>query len=253
MDILLNISEIAIITGDNPYKTKKDYIIDLWKKCAREDYEKYKHLTGFSKETDIEKVKKIYDLDKCSNVKNTGELETLKKDISKKISHLPENEKKEIIKSINNVTNTTYGNDNENDITKLYEKMSGNKIVKDNKYHKKLIYQSETLRLFIGGKIDGINNETGDIMEVKNRVHKLFYTLREYEKVQVICYMYLFNSKRCDLVEAYKSKKGTEINIINVDFDKKYMNKILEKVIEFCAFFENFLQDDKKKIEILQL
>jgi hypothetical protein len=253
MEILLNISEIAIITGDNPYKKKEDYIIELWKKYANEDYQKYKLLTKFSKETDIDKVKKIYDINKCSNIKNTIELESLKKDISKKIAHLPEDEKKDIIKSINNVTNSTYGNDNENDVTKLYEKISGNKITKTNKYHKKLIYESDTLHLFIGGKIDGINNETGDIIEVKNRVHKLFYTLRDYEKVQIICYMYLFNSKRCDLVEAYKGKKGTEINIINVDFDEKYINKILKKVVEFTIFFENFLQDDKQKIDILQL
>ena len=32
MELLLNISEIAIITGDNKFKSKREYLIDFWKK-----------------------------------------------------------------------------------------------------------------------------------------------------------------------------------------------------------------------------
>jgi hypothetical protein len=59
MMFLLNISEIAIITGDNPYKTKRDYLIDFWKKNNKDDYEKYVHLIGYIKENDEDIVKRI--------------------------------------------------------------------------------------------------------------------------------------------------------------------------------------------------
>jgi DNA mismatch repair ATPase MutS len=90
--------------------------------------------------------------------------------------------------------------------------MTGNSIIKDNKYYKIKLFEIDDINVFIGGKIDGIN-ETGSIIEVKNRVNKLFYELRSYEKVQIMCYMHLFKASEGHLVEALK-KSNTSINII---------------------------------------
>lgn len=262
MDILFNISEIAIITGDNKFKSKRDYLIDFWKKYDKDDYEKYIKLTEFTKETDKEIIKKISnknnivniekDLYTCSKTKNISDMNEIKKNIFNKLSDLSENEKKEITKSINNITNTNFGIKNENDITKLYENMTGNIIIKDNKYRKTSVHKNNKYNIIIGGKIDGINNNNGSIIEIKNRVYKLFYTLKEYEKVQIMCYMFLFNSNKGHLVEAYKKKDGSLINIIEVDFDQLYMNNIIDKLILFCDFFINFIIDTNAKINILK-
>ena len=93
MEILINISEIAIITGDNPYKTKRDYLIDFWKKNFINDFNKYKEITSFIKETDDDIIKKISvnnnldisaELSKCIKSKNTCELNTVKNTIIEK-------------------------------------------------------------------------------------------------------------------------------------------------------------------------
>jgi hypothetical protein len=111
--------------------------------------------------------------------------------------------------------------------------MTNTIIIKDNRYHKKNIYNHDFLTISIGGKIDGINNMNHYIIEVKNRINKLFYTLRDYEKVQIMCYMHLFESSKGHLVEALKKKNETEINIIEVTYDEKYMEHILSKIIVF--------------------
>ena len=77
--------------------------------------------------------------------------------------------------------------------------------------------------------------------EIKNRVNKLFYSLREYEKVQIMCYMHIFNIKKSHLVEAFKKKFNAEINIIEVKYDESYMNNIICKIYNFCLFFKNFM------------
>ena len=91
MELILNISEVAIITGDNQYKTKREYLIDFWKKNAKEDFLKYKELTKFVKETDDDVIKKItyknniditLELNKCIKSGNTTDLNNAKKDIS---------------------------------------------------------------------------------------------------------------------------------------------------------------------------
>lgn len=261
MELIINISEIAIITGDNTYKTKREYLIDFWKKNLKDDFNKYKELTSFIKENDNDIIQKISnnnnidlsnELKNCIKSKNTGDLNTLKSIIFEKIGNLKEEEKKEITKSITNLTNTKFGIKNENDITKIYETMTGNKIVKDNKYHKVKIFQYDNLNIYIGGKIDGFSTESSTLIEVKNRVHKLFYELRNYEKVQIMSYMYLFSVSKGHLVEAHKKKDETNINIIEVSFDENYMDYIINKIIVFIRFFSTFMNDHEYKINLLK-
>jgi hypothetical protein len=260
MNLLINISQIAIITGDNIYQNKRDFLINYWEKFDKNDYEKFKNITNFSKNTDEEIIEKItkknkidikVELEKSITLDNTNDLDSLKKSILNKIDNISIEDKNKISKSLQNITNTNFGTKNENDITSIYENMTGLKIIKDDKYRKKNIIKTNDFNISIGGKIDGINFETNCIIEIKNRVNKLFYSLRSYEKVQIICYMYLFNSFKGHLVEAYKKKDNTQINIIEVDFDNDYMNIIIEKIFKFGIFFNNFIKDDNIKLKIL--
>jgi len=261
MEILINISQIAIITGDNKYKTKRDFLIEFWQKYDKKDYEKFSSTIGFVKENDKEIIEKIasknniditQELKSCSKTTNLNDFALIKKNILSKVDNLNESEKKEIIKSIDNVTNTKFGIKNETDVTKLYESMTNSIIIKDNRYHKKVIYSTQFLNIMIGGKIDGINNSNSCIIEVKNRVKTLFFTLRDYEKVQIMCYMNLFESLKGHLVEALKKKTNTDINIIEVDYDENYMTYIISKIIVFGHFFYDFFNNDKIKKDFLE-
>jgi hypothetical protein len=261
MNLLINISEIAIITGDNKFKTKREYLIDFWKKNLYEDYIKYKELTKFVKETDndiIQKISKNNNLDitselkKCTKSNNTNDLNITKSAIFEKLGNLKDEEKKEIEKSIKNITNTKFGIKNEKDVTKIYENLSGIKIIKDDKYRKIKLFQINDFDIFIGGKIDGISVDSSIIIEVKNRVNKLFYQLRDYEKVQIMSYMYLFSIKNGHLVEAHKKKDETNINIIEVLYEEEYMNNIINKIRNFVKFFCLFITNHESKINLLK-
>lgn len=261
MELIFNISEIAIITGDNSFKSKRDYLIDFWSKNFKNDYLSYKNKLNFVKENDEDKIKKISlknnlnlddELRSCKKTKTTNELNTKKEELINKISELPEDEKKEMTKSINNVANTMFGIRNEYDICKIYEMKTNSTIIKDNKYRKKKIMDYNGYAIYIGGKIDGFNANEEMIIEIKNRMHKLFYNLRSYEKVQIMSYMYLFNVPKAHLVEALKKKENVEINIIDVLFDEKYMNDILESLKNFVNYFDKFIKNDKMKQKILK-
>jgi hypothetical protein len=255
--ILINISDISIISGDNPYKSKKDYLLELWQKhFDQDDYSK-----KFIKETDEQIIQKISvhhnidlrnDLKKSSESRNTTELQSIKNDLLSKINDLSVEDKTVITKSLNNITNTTFGTNNENDIALLYNNMTGHIIIKDNKYKKKCLVKTDIYDFYIGGRIDGINKNTGSIIEIKNRVHKLFYTLRNYEKTQLMTYLYLFGVNDGQLVEAHKKKDSTEINIINVSYDEIYMEQIMNKLLKFIAFFIKFVENEDFRKMILE-
>jgi hypothetical protein len=263
--ILFNISNVAIVTGDNPYKKKKDFLIEFWEKNEKEDYERYKNMTHFNKFTDQEIIEQISKknnikiddkLSDCMKSKDTVDFGSIKKKIEEDIvknTSISEPEKKEILKSISNVTNTNFGTKNETDVLKIYESLTNQMIVKDDIYRKKKIYESGTANIYIGGKIDGINNENGSIIEIKNRVSRLFYDLRNYEKVQLMCYIFLFGSLNGHLVEALKKSGKTDINIIDVSYDEDYMNYIIQNIIRFYDYFELFMKNDSLKIQLLQM
>jgi hypothetical protein len=260
MDLLINISQIAIITGDNQYKTKKEFLIEYWERYNKNDYEECKNEVNYIKLNDniiiqnISKKNKLdidNDIKKCMETKNIEELNKLKRKITDKCFDLSEVEKKDITKSLNNITNTSFGIRNETDVTKIYENMTNSTIIKDDKYRVKKIIKNDLYSIRIGGKIDGINKDDNCIIEVKNRVNRLFYTLKNYEKVQIMCYIYLFGEKKGHLVEAFKKKDICDINIIEVLFDEKYINYIIEKLNIFGLYFYKFMNDKSIRLNIL--
>jgi len=191
------------------------------------------------------------DLAICVRTRNTCDLNAAKQEILKKFDKLDTSQKSEIKASINNVTNTKFGIKNEYDVAVLYNKLTGLTIIKDNKHRKIEIARCGDMCFLLGGKIDGICSENGCIIEIKNRVNRIFYELRGYEKVQIMCYLFLLNSEKGQLVEAFKKKDGTDINIIDVNFDHIYMNSIKEKLMHFIAFFVKFMDNESMKINIL--
>lgn len=262
MSINLNISEIAIITGDNKFKDLDEYILTLWKKNFPDDFNKYSTVYKIpEKEEDIKKListctnNKINieeEIKKINNTNNIVELNENKKKLNEKINNIKdESLKNEMKKCITNITNTTYGTSNENNILALCEQKFMTKIIKDDKYKRKLIHDG-TFKWYIGGKIDGVDDKN-NIYEIKNRVSKLFYELRSYEKVQIMTYLFLHKSSKGYLIEALKNKGNNNINVIIVDYDEKYFKEsILDKIIGFISFFEKLISDEAFKINYLQ-
>ena len=94
-----------------------------------------------------------------------------------------------------------------------------------------------------------LDKESGEIIrvvEVKNRMRKLFNKLRDYEKVQCHIYMRLLETKKTDLIEIYKrSSVECESSIITVDFSETfYRNEIEARIYNFI---NSFIEELKKQ------
>lgn len=263
MKLIYSISQIAILTGHNTFQNQRDYLIQFWKKTDKDDFLKYQELAKFEIKTDktvFENISKKNnlnlkaDLYKCYNSKNVKDLDKAKENLLKKVDTLNEKEKKEITESIKNLSNTKFGVKNEDDITKILEKKMKCVIKKDNLFIKKNIIEDKEhgFIIQIGGKIDGIRSTDGAIIEVKNRMKKLFFELRDYEKVQLMSYLYLFGSSKGFLVEALKGKDKTELNIIECPFDEEFMNNIIQVLGRFSIYYTQFIQNHDLKLQCLQ-
>jgi len=270
MNICIYASELAIITGHNKYQDVSEIILKLWKKNFPEDYANTlkkvsKELnTELKEETPDEYIDKMCQkhnitqvpvhLSTCLNATSTKELKTTQKKILDKFEKLPETEKKLVKECITKKTNTNFGIKYENTALVKYMEMTGDKVKTVNKFFKKDLFKTKNNILWsIGGKIDGIN-KSQVLIEVKNRVKRLFYELRDYEKVQLYAYMTILNLTEAKLVENLKSNTSCDINVIDVVYDQQYWETEIEtKLTRFIKYFEKLMASESKKKELITI
>ena len=65
--------------------------------------------------------------------------------------------------------------------------------------------------------------------------------------------MYVYESKKAELVETFLSGNLTETNIMTVDYDYYYWKKIVDQIIEFTEYFNHFMNSIELKEELLLL
>ena len=275
--IFICASDLAVITGHNPYKDKDEIVLKYWKKHYKNDYLKCvqklenENIPLKLQETYFECINRISkqhnlniqrDISKCLKTQSIEDLNKSRETLLKKtIDKIPEKQQAEFKDSIDRMANTNFGIKYEDNGVELYKKKTNNYVVFDRSYHKTdlfhIEYEDAIDEWFIGGKVDGIAYDSKNnkiILEVKNRVKGLFNSLRDYEKVQCYAYMYVLDIDRTHLAETLKSNKSNAMNIIEVKFNQEFWEKSIEKKIEeFVDDFYNFLDSDERKIQLLSI
>ena len=84
-------------------------------------------------------------------------------------------------------------------------------------------------------------------------MNRLFYKLRDYEKVQVYAYLYILDLEKARLVECLK-KDSCNINVIDIDFEQEFWeSEIMSKISSFVSMFEEFVQNEQKKQDLVNI
>ena len=280
MNIHISASELAILTGHNSYKDKKELYIKFWKKYWRHDYDSIiseysvknkkpklpetssQTISRMAKEHNIPKetISEIYSASK----KDTTSLmlKTKNAAINKTLKNIPKKHQEEFLKSANSLTYTNFGTKNESTGIDVYNSIKSVDVTITNKYFHNDIFIIEESEghpdiWSLGGKIDGIVEIDGEeiIVEIKNRMRGLFNSLRDYEKVQCFAYMFILNKKCVHLAEYYKQnleEDDRNMNIIEIKWDDNFWyNEVLNKLSLFVDDFYKFLESHQKKIDIL--
>ena len=279
--ICLFASEVAIITGHNKYE-KIDKVTHrllaehfpkkynkLVLKMKNEGIEiipadKTEHLKKIIKDSNISgESKKLIEqtLKKTVDSKNSKEFLENQNNLIKKIQDeivkkqgkpLSKEVKQTVKETVKGSTNTNYGIKNENKGTVEYTRITGQPVYTYDRFVKMPLFADTDLGLsvILGGRVDGVlmdnDGNITKVVEVKNRTARLFYTLRDYEKVQTMIYMKLFNQENLDLIEILRKKDDTlESNIINIDFDHEFWDQqIYNKIKIYIAdFLKTYILD----------
>jgi hypothetical protein len=148
---------------------------------------------------------------------------------------------------------TTYGNARESHVFKYIRDAMGIDCVEDPTFYKiqagTIKNQYGTFPWFIGGKIDGISSDRKLLIEIKNRVNRLFKKPPSYEVVQVQTYLHLLEIEEGVLVECIRMNVGEgttrqEVNTMTVKRDRrKWNDDIFPKLEGFVDFIVHLIND----------
>lgn len=86
------------------------------------------------------------------------------------------------------------------------------------------------------GRIDGrLEDDEDTIVEIKNRMNRLFNRIPEYEMVQVHVYMFLTGAQKCLFIERYNEQTKT----YTVDYDENYF--VYQVMTPLLTFAKNIV------------
>jgi hypothetical protein len=277
--IFLNVSDISTFIGIKKYNIV-DIFERLWKKIDNDyqiclmnleksiikkeilnknitDVESYaKKTVKELSETNDEKIKKVFGEEIVEILKNKTCISNKKELIDKKIENNESIKNLQNISEIKNIAtniiNTTHGIKEEPITLNIIQTKFNTNLNTEQKYkYKKLKYDSiDNYEWFIGGRMDAIDNETRTIIEIKNRVNKLFSRILDYELCQIQLYMWLVDFSNSKLIENYNQS----ILEYEIAYDPLYIDNVLNKINIFINNFEiNFINNLEIKIKYLQL
>ena len=104
-------------------------------------------------------------------------------------------------------------------------------------------------QVLIGGRVDGIASCEGEeiLVEVKNRMKRLFSEAPLYEQVQTQALLQILGLQRGELVQCLRgSGQGAlEMQVLPFTKDSVMWTEQLEpKILDFCVLFDSFLDND---------
>lgn len=186
---------------------------------------------------------------------------------------LLEDEKRAVDDALRRNLYTTFGNVKEHVALDHVRTLLGIEAIQDSTFYKQ---QGGTVRLngdevpwYIGGKIDAINPERSLVIEIKNRINRLFYKIPYHEQVQLQAYLELLQINHGVLCECYspggpqhqdpdvaaedvQQRPSVQINMAPMRRDPAaWARDVVPKLQAFVEFLAALLEDspDAKKLQ----
>lgn len=226
---VLTAHELAACIGRNAYESRGDAILHHLRKVFPISYKSYCAQTGATtKDQRIAAAKSKLTFHETrvlraeiqdSVASATQHVDDYSRDIGSgvqrcaekinTISNLNAEEKKLVVEDCKRHVYTRFGTKNEAFVLAGIPNVRADSAFRMKHLTDAYLPNGTQIHVQVGGKIDGYMQDvdTGEkiIIEVKNRMNKLFGRVVPYERVQAMAYMYVHGAQRCKLIERFGS------------------------------------------------
>jgi hypothetical protein len=163
-------------------------------------------------------------------------------------------DKKIVEAALRKTAYTTFGTERETDIFEAVRAKLPFDIVRDDAFRHVKMGEAHGVPWSIGGRIDGISADGSTILEIKQRVNRLFLTPPAYEAVQIQCYIQMVPAAlRAMLVESFCPPDGSRlINVMPLERDDEAWERdIVPKAQAFVEYLIRLIDNEALQDEYL--
>ena len=241
-------SEVAAAIGMNPYKPPDEVFTNLWNKWSPETFtgqtkmaEQFEALSRLS--PDKQELMQVASKTVAKDAKEATQLLNNATSIIEKSTEIANEDKEKVIELLKTQVSTGHGTRTEDKVVDKVSRDEGITFQRDTELYSVPIIDfeeeegGEGREFVVRGKIDRLQmDEDGELVlvEVKSRMKRLFHEVREYEWVQVQCYLQMLPQqiRKAKLIEQYLDETATH----EIDRDDEYwQDEIQPALVRFCV------------------
>jgi hypothetical protein len=261
--IYINASRAAALLGHNKYAKQHQEFEAVWQKVCPVSYENAQRRNSVS--SDASKLAEILRKEPeirlaCANAPSISAQSSSSAEVaaahtatssSLPVTSLSPKERALVRDELRARFFTSYGCHNETDVfRRVRDAHPGMNIVEGGGvYYKRLMGSIRGIDWYIGGKIDAISGDGSCVIEIKNRVNRLFGKVADYEMVQLQWYLHLLPAARSALlVECYRPDANTvQLGSQRVDKDPGLWDIYMAKTRVILEYLIDVLEDPGKQ------
>lgn len=264
--IIVYASQIPACIGANRYAKPAEAFEKLWHRVAPQSFKNA--LARHALKTDEQKLDEIVakHVSVASAVKDAESLaervsassEVAKAYVaaSKAIEPaLSASDTKVVDSALRKTMFTSFGTRNESDIFEAVRGRLKFDIERDESFKHIVIGDIDGIEWGIGGRIDGISVDGNTVVEIKQRINRLFGVAPPYEYVQIQCYIQMIETAtQAVLVESYCPPQGGRVmNVIPIDVDDDaWTDDIKPKIQAFLQYLIGLVGDEGMQDQYLK-
>lgn len=258
-------SQVAMCMGANRHKKVSEAMELMWQRVDPAGFRTALRRNRLKTEDEMAEdiiqahagVRELVDLTLSSTCDSSDQVARQYGTVAKELRAvpLPEEDRKLVDDVLKRNLYTTYGNVHETRALAHIRDVMGLRCQTDPTFYKAQQGTCTgtwgTFPWYVGGKIDAIDEERTLLIEIKNRVNRLFYRVPFYEHVQVQAYLELLDLPKGILVECLKTagadrggEEETAVNVIDIHRDRAlWVRDIVPKLQTFVDFLARLMHD----------
>ena len=256
-------SQLASCIGHNRFKKPNEALETIWQRVAPGSFRAALIRNGIKTQeeavrdimTSNQTVRNLLVHAEDALTSTSTEVARGYEDISQRLAEAELNweERKLVDETMKKTMYTSYGTRQE---SVILEKLQARLPCQpDDTFYRAWLTEVDGVQVYVGGKIDAISDDRKTIVEIKNRINRLFYKLPAFEIMQVQAYLYLLQeTESARLVECLTKDDGSVLmNVIPIDRDPELWDTIIiPKLTGFVRFLIKILEDPAAQDTYLQ-
>jgi hypothetical protein len=248
-------SQVAGCIGANRHKKVSDAMMQMWQRIAPAGFRDAMRRNGLETEEDAvqrlvekhEEVRALVEHSARVSTATSAEVASCYNGAQHDIENTTlGSEQKQLVDSVvKKNLYTAYGTRAETEMLRYIRDVMCIPCHADTAFYKQCQGEVDGVPWYVGGKIDAMSDDGHLLIEIKNRVNRLFHRAPAYEAVQVQTYMQLLDVHQAALIECFKGEGGAvQTNVVPIARDKLFWkHEVVPKLRRFVAFLVRLLRD----------